>query len=129
MMFEPVKVATPRGSLKLAAIPVPSAHEAVPLPARVLTRPEEVTALMRVESATYTTPAMPTATPVGPSKAAAAPKPSAMDALPLPAKVVTLHTQGGSALSPTTAQFAGVIQGVHAAAPLAYVPTGQVVAV
>ena len=43
------------------------------------------------------------------------------DALPLPARVVTFHTQGGSALSPTPAQFAGVRQGVAGAG----VPPGQ----
>ena len=43
------------------------------------------------------------------------------DETPLPARVVTLHTQGGSALSPTTAQFAGVMQGVAGAG----VPPGQ----
>ena len=42
-------------------------------------------------------------------------------ALPLPARVVTFHTQGGSALSPTPAQFAGVWQGMAGAG----VPPGQ----
>ena len=41
--------------------------------------------------------------------------------LPLPARVVTFHTQGGSALSPTPAQFAGVMQGMAGAG----VPPGQ----
>ena len=40
---------------------------------------------------------------------------------PFPARVVTFHTQGGSALSPTPAQFAGVRQGVAGAG----VPPGQ----
>ena len=54
-------------------------------------------------------------------KAAAVPWPSAKDALPLPARVVTFHTQGGSALSHTPAQFAGVRQGMAGAG----VPPGQ----
>ena len=41
--------------------------------------------------------------------------------LPFPAKVVTFHTHGGSALSPATTQFAGVRQGVAGAG----VPPGQ----
>ena len=41
--------------------------------------------------------------------------------LPLPARVVTFHKQGGSALSPTPAQFAGVMQGMAGAG----VPPGQ----
>ncbi len=62
-------------------------------------------------------------------KVAAVPWPLPKDALALPARVVTFQTQGGSALSPSTAQFAGVMQGEQAAVPLAYVATGQVVAV
>ncbi len=113
----------PDGYLKLAAAPVPSAHVALPLPARVLTRPEEVTALMRLllRSATYTTPEASIATPAGLLKEAAAPWPSAKDALPLPARVDTFHIHGGSALSPAVAQFAGVIQGMAGAG----VPPGQ----
>ena len=42
-------------------------------------------------------------------------------ALPLPARFVTFHTQGGSALSPISAQFAGVMQGIAGAG----VPPGQ----
>ena len=45
----------------------------------------------------------------------------AKDALPLPARVATFHTQGGSALSPTLAQFAGVMQGMVGAE----LPPGQ----
>ena len=41
--------------------------------------------------------------------------------LPLPARVFTFHTQGGSALSPTLAQFAGVMQGMAGAG----LPPGQ----
>ena len=41
--------------------------------------------------------------------------------LPFPARVVTFHTQRGSALSPTPAQFAGVMQGMAGAG----VPPGQ----
>ena len=40
---------------------------------------------------------------------------------PFPARVVTFHTQGGSALSPTPAQFEGVMQGMAGAG----VPPGQ----
>jgi len=72
-------------------------------------------------SATYTTPEASAATPAGLLKEATAPWPSAKDALPLPARVVTFHTQGGSALSPTVAQFAGVRQGMAGAG----VPPGQ----
>ena len=55
-------------------------------------------------------------------KVAAVPRPSAKGVvLPFPARVVTFHTQGGSALSPTPAQFAGVKQGVAGAG----VPPGQ----
>ena len=54
-------------------------------------------------------------------KVATVPWPLKKDALPLPARVDTFHTQGGSALSPTPAQFAGVIQGVAGAG----VPPGQ----
>ena len=55
-------------------------------------------------------------------KVAAAPTPLAKGLqLPLPARVVTFHTQGGSALSPTPAQFAGVMQGVAGAG----MPPGQ----
>ena len=72
-------------------------------------------------SATYTTPEASAETPWGPKKAAAVPWPLAKDALPLPARVDTFHTQGGSALSPTPAQFTGVMQGMAGAG----VPPGQ----
>ena len=62
-------------------------------------------------SATYTTPES-VVIPTGLLKEAIVPWPLAKDALPLPARVVTLHTQGGSALSPTPAQFAGVMQDI-----------------
>ena len=45
----------------------------------------------------------------------------AKDALPFPARGVTFHTPGGSALSPAPAQFAGVKQGMAGAG----VPPGQ----
>ena len=55
-------------------------------------------------------------------KVAAAPTPLAKGLqLPLPARVVTFHTQGGSALIPTPAQFTGVMQGMAGAG----VPPGQ----
>ena len=54
-------------------------------------------------------------------KVAAAPWPLAKVVLPFPARVDTFHTQGGSALSPTPAQFAGVRQGMAGAG----VPPGQ----
>ena len=72
-------------------------------------------------SATYTNPEASAATPAGRLKVAAAPWPLAKVVLSLPARVVTFHTQGGSALSPTPAQFAGVIQGMAGAG----VPPGQ----
>ena len=74
------------------------------------------------QSATYTTPEASAATPEGLEKVAAAPWPLAKGVvLPFPARVVTFHTQGGSALSPTTAQLAGVMQGMAGAG----VPPGQ----
>ena len=55
-------------------------------------------------------------------KVAAVPWPLAKGSLTsLPARVVTLKTHAGSALSPTTAQFAGVMQGMAGAG----VPPGQ----
>ena len=61
-------------------------------------------------------------------KVATVPWPLAKDALPFPANVVTFQMQGGSALSPTPAQFAGVIQGMAGAVPPAqYDPTGHCV--
>ena len=59
-------------------------------------------------------------------KVAAAPWPFAKGVLPLPARVVTLHTHAGSALSPTNAQFAGIRQGVAGAVPpMQYLPAKQ----
>ncbi len=73
-------------------------------------------------SATYTTPEASAATPFGYWKVAAVPWPLAKGVvLPFPARVVTFHTQGGSALSPTPAQLAGVMQGIAGAG----VPPGQ----
>ena len=54
-------------------------------------------------------------------KVAAVPRPLAKVVLPFPARVITFQTQGGSALSPTPAQFAGVMQGMAGAG----VPPGQ----
>jgi hypothetical protein len=72
-------------------------------------------------SATYTIPETSTATPLGILKVAAAPWPLAKDALPLPARVVTLQKQPGSAPNPAVAQFAGVMQGITGAGD----PPGQ----
>ena len=73
-------------------------------------------------SATYTTPAASAATLEGELNVAAVPRPLERGVLlPLPAKLVTFHTQKGSALSPVTAQFAGTMQGVEGAG----VPPGQ----
>ena len=72
-------------------------------------------------SATYTTPEASAATPAGEENDAEIPWPFAKLDEPLPARVVTLHTQGGSALSPATAQFAGTMQGATAAGE----PPGQ----
>ena len=116
--------ATPYGELNVAAAPVPSAAAELPLPAKVLESPEYVTARMRLllASATYRVPSASTdAMPAGSLKAAAVPSPFAKLALPLPAKVLTLQTQGGSALSPGMPQLAGVIQGVAGAGE----PPGQ----
>ena len=54
-------------TLKLAAVPVPLANVPTPLPASVLVAPLGVTSRMRLfqESATYTLPAVLTATPDG----------------------------------------------------------------
>ena len=114
----------PRGLLKLAAAPAPSAKASAPLPARVLTAPERDTARTRLfsESHTYTSPtASITSTPAGRLKAAAVPWPFKNARLSLPASVEAFHTQGGSALSPAAAQFAALKQGTAGAG----VPPGQ----
>ena len=49
------------------------------------------------------------------------PIPSEMPKFPFPASVLTFHTQGGSAASPTAPQFARIMQGVAGAG----VPPGQ----
>ena len=72
-------------------------------------------------SATYTTPEASAATPAGEENEAEIPWPFAKPYEPLPARVVTLHMQGGSELSPATAQFAGTMQGATAAGE----PPGQ----
>ena len=85
--------ATPNGYRNRAAAPVPSALPLLPVrPASVVTTPPD--AIFRIarlfESATYTLPALSTATPAGPLKRAAAPVPSAVPGLPaVPASVVT----------------------------------------
>jgi hypothetical protein len=82
-------ISTPLGSLKSAAVPKPSAHEAVaPTPARVLTTPAET---MRTAPPSSTTrfPAASTATSRGKVKVALVVGPSAKPAAPEPAKVVT----------------------------------------
>ena len=79
------------GRLKRAAAPVPSALPAVPAPARVVTTPAAVIRRIALleESATYTMPSVPTATPKGALNRAAAPVPSALPRVPSPASVVT----------------------------------------
>ena len=85
--------ATPMGTLKRAAAPVPSALPPLPaVPASVVTTPAGVI-LRMVElfvSATYTAPAASTATPNGLLKRAPAPVPSALPLLAaVPASVLT----------------------------------------
>ena len=88
--------ATPEGKLKLAAAPVPSALPEVPPPASVVTTPagEIWRILWLPESATVTVPSVPTATPNGALKLAAAPVPSALPAAfaAEPAHVATVAT-------------------------------------
>ena len=87
-----LSTATPKGLLKEAAVPVPFAEPALPVPAKVLTSPAGVIFLIRllVTSATYTLSLLSTATPEGPLKEAAVPVPSAEPVTPaVPAKVVT----------------------------------------
>jgi hypothetical protein len=84
--------ATEYGYLKHAAVPIPSAKDALPLPASVVTALEvESTRRMRwlFASATTITKGSMTATEYGWLKLAAAPKPSAKDAMLLPASVET----------------------------------------
>ncbi len=60
--------------------------------------------------------------PAGPLNVASVPAPFAKGvALPLPASMLTFHTQGGSALNPAAPQFPGVMQGVAGAG----LPPGQ----
>ena len=59
--------------------------------------------------------------PAGLEKFASVPFPSANPLLPLPAKVLTFHTQGGSADKPTALQSEGVMQRMAGAG----VPPGQ----
>src|SRR6266699_7815 len=92
-----LSMARPPGALNSAAVPVPSAWPAVPavLPARVLTRPEEMTIrrmLLPPRAATYRlVPLLSMARPLGPLNVAAVPMPSALpDALVvLPARMLT----------------------------------------
>ena len=89
--FPPASTATPLGLLKEAAVPLPSANVAFPLPANVLTKPSDVIFLMRLLpwSATYKLPAESKATPWGLPNFAAVGRPSAYPYAPLPAKVLT----------------------------------------
>ena len=89
--FPAVSTATPRGALKEAPVPVPSANAADPLPARVLTTPPGVTLRMRLlaESATNTLPMESVDTPQQLPNEALVPAPSAKAAVPLPASVDT----------------------------------------
>ena len=88
-----LSTATPYGASKLAAAPVPSALPTTPsVPASVVTTPAGVTWRMASLSlsATYTFPALSTATPSGRSKLAAGPVASALPTTPaVPASVVT----------------------------------------
>ena len=89
--FPAVSTATPRGKLKAAFVPVPSANAADPLPAKVLTTPPGDTLRMRwlEESTTNTLPMESMDTPQGPLNEALVPAPSAKAAVPLPASVDT----------------------------------------
>ena len=83
---------------------------------------EIILSLWLLESATYTNPeALLQAQPVGLLNAAATPMPLANAATPLPARVLTLQTQVGSALRPAVGQLEGVVQGMAGAGD----PPGQ----
>ena len=110
--------ATPKGLLKLAAAPAPSAKP-WPLPASVVTRPKGVTRRMRwsFQSATTITSFEGiTATPDGLLKLAAAPVPSAKAALPLPASVVTIPrgVTSRTRLLPKSATTTTPVEGITA---------------
>ena len=79
------------GFEKVAAVPIPSVTPEAPFPANVVTIPEGRTSLTRKLSLspTYAFPALSRAMPAGPLNEAAVPRPSALEALPLPARVVT----------------------------------------
>ena len=82
----------PAGLKNAALVPNPSAHEATPLPAKVVVAPPEVTRRMRLFplSAQKISPVTGwAATPLGEKKLATAPVPSAHAAAPLPARVLT----------------------------------------
>jgi hypothetical protein len=100
-------VVNPIGTLNDAAVPVPFAFPATPLPANVLTTPAGV--ILRIvllyKSATYTFPEASLATAIGVLNAAAVPVPLILPATPLPAKVVTVATEAtGSELLITVPQ-------------------------
>src|SRR6266699_3199776 len=91
-----LSMARPPGALNSAAVPVPSAWPAVPavLPARVLTRPEEMTIrrmLLPPRAATYRlVPLLSMARPLGSLNLAAGPVPLTLPTVPaVPASVVT----------------------------------------
>lgn len=94
-----VSTAIPIGLLKVAALPVPSARPAAPLPASVVTVPSGVIFLMRLLpwSATYKLSLALIARPLGLLNRAFVPFPSAKPYVP-PAKVVVVpgkSTSGG----------------------------------
>ena len=83
---------TPAGLLKLALAPAPSAKDALPLPASVVTRPWGVMRRIRwlpVSETTMSPLEGTTATRLGLLKRAAVPEPSAKAADPPPASVTT----------------------------------------
>ena len=88
-------VVIPIGLLNDAAVPVPLALPAAPLPAKVLTIPAGVILRIKLlyKSATYTFPTASLATPIGVLKEAAVPVPLVVPAAPLPANVVTVATE------------------------------------
>ena len=90
----PASTATYCGKLNRASVPGPSLYpppaQAPPLPASVLTNPSVIFRMRWFcMSATYTLPFKSTATPRGSLNCAAAPRPSASPATPLPASVLT----------------------------------------
>jgi hypothetical protein len=93
MVLPSAEYATPKNELNEAALPVPSAKVAPPLPARVVTAPV-ATSISRARLLAWSATAMvlPSAeyaTPRGTLNEASLPVPSAKAPLPLPAIVVT----------------------------------------